>query len=133
MESFCLIKQPVSPLTFLSVVEHVSGIDEKRLLYHELLMNEKIVGFYADPSQAAGTSGRTAAHFGGNSIPQSGRTAAVRALPGQCRTTPMSEVIPGSGPPSTEEMAQWKPGNVTRYSCCGRVQSCGLILSFLWM
>ncbi|MCP4193844.1 MAG: RNA 2'-phosphotransferase, partial [Planctomycetaceae bacterium] len=39
-----LTKDVVSPLSFHSVVEHSQGI--YRLLYHQMLMNEKIEGFY---------------------------------------------------------------------------------------
>ncbi len=43
------------------------------------------------------------------------------------QTSPFSDVVPGTGNPTTDELAQWKEGTLARYPCCGRVQPCGLI------
>ncbi len=85
-----LTKQPVSPLTYYSIIEHGYNLGDKRLLYHELLMKEKIHGFYADSAQVTSTSGRTVAGAIGDNAPPSGRTAAVR---GASRSIPDLSVL----------------------------------------
>ncbi len=90
-------------------------------------MNERIIGFYPNYSPADEGGGRTAAALSTSSVSQSGRTAAAREVPGMYQPSPLAEVVPGVGPPTVEEMPQWKPGNVTRYSYCGRVRPSGLI------
>ncbi|MCP4193779.1 MAG: hypothetical protein GY768_24465, partial [Planctomycetaceae bacterium] len=53
--------------------------------------------------------------------------AAGLRLPGRFATSPSSDIVPGMGAPTVEELAQWKEGTHARYPCCRRVQPCGLI------
>ncbi len=39
----------------------------------------------------------------------------------------MSEVLPGQGKPTAQELKQWREGTLARFPCCHRVQPCGLI------
>ncbi len=78
---------------------------------------------------------RKGGFFAGGGAPGSGRTAtAGQTIPapssGRSATagpTPLSDIIPGQGEPTVDEMAQWKEGTLARYPCCHRVQPCGLI------
>ncbi len=50
-----LTKNVVSPLCFHSIVEHSQG--NYRLIYHQVLMNEKIDGFFGEFELPQGPSG----------------------------------------------------------------------------
>ncbi len=58
-----LTKDVVSPLCFHSIVEHSHG--NFRLIYHQLLMNQKIEGFYGEADPSPDPSGRTSSWAGG--------------------------------------------------------------------
>ncbi|MCP4189323.1 MAG: RNA 2'-phosphotransferase, partial [Planctomycetaceae bacterium] len=117
----------ISPLTFFSIIEHVAGGREHQLLYHEMLMNERIEGHFrkaGDPSGSRMAAGGDSPKRSGAVFPPpggltGGRMASRVPQPG---TDAFSDVMPGTGGPSIKELAQWKVGTLARYPCCHRIQ-----------
>ncbi len=104
-------------------------------------MNENIDGYFTKAGEKTGgrmaagsasgetTGGRMAAGSAPCFPPAGGLTGGRMAasLPQSRETDAFSDVLPGTGNPTVQELAQWKDGTLTRYPCCRRVQPCGLI------